>query len=114
MNETTRELCEALNDRLQAAEQRLRASLNESEGDHPLVEPAQDLLAIHKDIRSLLLQEAGLDVAAVSAEEHPEVAMAAVEIQDEAHTLKANVKDVVKALFMWKDDPVERVKGVDQ
>ena len=36
--------------------------------------------------------------------------MAAVQIEREAHTLKPEFMDVVKALFMWKDDPVQRAR----
>ena len=38
-----------------------------------------------------------------------EVQRAALQIHREAHELRADFKDILKALFMWKDDPAERV-----
>ena len=32
-------------------------------------------------------------------------------IQREHHELRSDFKDILKALFMWRDDPVERVRG---
>jgi len=34
-----------------------------------------------------------------------------IQIQRESHELRNDFKDVLKALFMWVDDPKERVKG---
>jgi len=34
-----------------------------------------------------------------------------LEIRREQHELRADFKDVLKALFMWKDDPVERTRS---
>ncbi len=34
-----------------------------------------------------------------------------IQIQRESHELRSDFKDVLKALFMWRDDPVERVRG---
>lgn len=33
-----------------------------------------------------------------------------IQIQRETHEIKADFRDVVKALFMWRDDPAERVR----
>lgn len=107
----TREVCATLKDRLQVAEADLRKALAASEADHPLVEPARELLAIHTEIRDMLLDNFDLTESPSAPDEEPEVAMAAVQIEREAHTLKADFMDVVKALFMWKDDQVERVKN---
>jgi len=34
-----------------------------------------------------------------------------IKIRSEQHELRADFRDVLKALFMWKDDPVERTRG---
>lgn len=34
-----------------------------------------------------------------------------IQIQREHHELRNDFRDVIKALFMWRDDPVERVRG---
>jgi|GEM_PF-755337 len=34
-----------------------------------------------------------------------------IQIRREQHELRADFRDVLKALFMWKDDPVERARG---
>jgi|TARA_B110000037_G_scaffold222057_1_gene295342 hypothetical protein len=33
-----------------------------------------------------------------------------IQIQRENHELRSDFKDIIKALFMWRDDPVERVR----
>jgi hypothetical protein len=42
--------------------------------------------------------------------EHDEVQKESIQIQREKHELRNDFKDVLKALFMWVDDPVERVR----
>ncbi len=39
-----------------------------------------------------------------------EVERERIQIQRESHELRSDFKDVLKALFMWVDDPKERVK----
>lgn len=34
----------------------------------------------------------------------------AIQIQREHHELRNDFRDVIKALFMWRDDPVQRVR----
>ena len=34
-----------------------------------------------------------------------------IQINRESHELRSDIKDVIKALFLWRDDPVERVRG---
>ncbi len=36
---------------------------------------------------------------------------AAIQLQREEHEFKANFKDILKAAFMWKDSPKERVRN---
>lgn len=33
-----------------------------------------------------------------------------IQIQREMHELRSGYRDIIKALFMWKDDPVERAR----
>jgi hypothetical protein len=40
-----------------------------------------------------------------------EVDLEKIQIQREKHELRNDFKDVLKALFMWVDDPVDRVRG---
>lgn len=103
-------VCETLKDRLQDAERDLQSALASSTADHPLAEPARELLGIHTEIRDMLLERFETPAPEQRTEEEPEVAMAAVQIEREAHTLKPEFMDVVKALFMWKDDPVQRAR----
>lgn len=39
------------------------------------------------------------------------VDQAAIELQREEHEFKANFIDILKATFMWKDSPKERVRN---
>ncbi|MBC7980269.1 MAG: hypothetical protein H7Y36_06875 [Armatimonadetes bacterium] len=43
--------------------------------------------------------------------ESDEVENEKLQIQRENHQVSTNFKDVIKALFLWKDDPAERVRG---
>ncbi|MCH7228433.1 hypothetical protein [Haloferula sp. A504] len=113
-NATTREVCTTLKDRLRTAEAKVRSALEATGADHPLAGPASELLEIHSEIRDLLLDNFETNRTAQRLEDQPEVAMAAVEIEREAHTLKPDFMDVLKALFMWKDDPVERAQNGSQ
>ncbi len=48
-----------------------------------------------------------------SPEDRPktdEVQEEAIKIQRETHEMRGDFKDVLKALFMWRDDPTDRVK----
>ena len=39
-----------------------------------------------------------------------EIERETIQIQRESHELRNDFKDILKALFMWKDDPEERIK----
>jgi hypothetical protein len=39
-----------------------------------------------------------------------EVVEEKLQIQREMHELRSDYRDIIKALFMWKDDPVERAR----
>ncbi len=105
--------CSRLAERLKEAEGRLEAALRDSPAEHPLVHPARELMEIHREMRDAMLSvlETGSREASHPVEHDPEVVSAAIQIEREAHTLKPEFKDILKSLLMWKDDPVERVKG---
>ncbi|MBK1826630.1 hypothetical protein [Haloferula rosea] len=95
-----------LQERLQNAETLTRTTLAGARDENPLVEPTRQLLAVHQEIRTLL----GADYSPDGSEmpDDRDFDKAAVQISREEHTLKPEVKDVLKALFMWRDDPAER------
>ena len=95
--------------RLQTAEAFASKALKGAAEENPLYEPTRKLLAVHQEIRDLLSAE-GREKRPAEAEEECEVVHAAIEIGREEHTLKADAKDILKAFFMWKDDPEERAK----
>lgn len=67
---------------------------------------------IYRDVGNLLTE---LDLpfperkTSSSAIELDEVQREAIQIHRETHELRADFKDIIKALFMWQDDPTERV-----
>ena len=95
-----------LQERLQNAETLTRTTLAGARDENPLVEPTRQLLAVHQEIRTLL--GAGHSPDGSETPDDRDIDKAAVQISREEHTLKPEVKDVLKALFMWRDDPAER------
>jgi hypothetical protein len=72
---------------------------------------------IHADVQDLLIRiderlPAGLPDYTTPADRpnSDEIQEEAIKIQREAHEMRADFKDVLKALFMWRDDPAARVK----
>ena len=67
---------------------------------------------LHADVKMLI--ERLDDEVAKSAAEAPgealEIDKASIQIQREAHEIRADVLDVIKALFMWRDDPADRLR----
>jgi len=71
---------------------------------------------IHADVIDLLetletrvpIQRSNEDESDVSCDD---VEKEKIQIQRESHELRSDFKDVLKALFMWVDDPKERVKA---
>lgn len=68
---------------------------------------------IHRDVGKLISgpDETMPTVGSV----HPslkseEVQREAVKIHQENHEIRADFKDIIKALFMWQEDPVERTR----
>lgn len=69
---------------------------------------------LHFDVEQLLVSlesESGPLAGTLEARDHESSAidLANLRIQEEMHE-KSDIKKVIKALFMWKDDPVERVR----
>ena len=68
---------------------------------------------IHRDVEALLVE---LDEKLPALDSLPpnvdadEVQREAIQIHRETHELRADFKDSIKALFMWQDNPVTRVK----
>lgn len=71
-----------------------------------------DVLDLVENLESRIpLPEAGASADKVAtAVPHDEVQRESIQIQREKHELRDSFKDVLKALFMWVDDPVERVR----
>jgi hypothetical protein len=71
-----------------------------------------DVLGLVEDLESRLpLPEADASSdGTAAAAAHDEVQKESIKIQREKHELRNDFKDVLKALFMWVDDPVERVR----
>lgn len=68
---------------------------------------------IHRDVGKLISgsDETVPQVGSVHpALESEEVQREAVRIHQENHELRADFKDIIKALFMWQEDPVERTR----
>lgn len=98
---------EQLRGRLQAAEVFATNVLKGAKEENPLYEPTRKLLAVHQEIREMLCDESDSPFNDAPADEC-RVHDAAIEIGREEHTMKADAKDMLKAFFMWKDDPTER------
>lgn len=69
---------------------------------------------LHADLRELIHSlDAGHPDAQPAASQAPddrEIDMAAIEVQQETHEMRADPLDILKALLMWRDDPAERVR----
>lgn len=74
---------------------------------------------LHADVIDLLstleshLPLTGFDPAAMAMATKAacsDVEKESIQIQREHHELRNDFKDVLKALFLWRDDPVERVR----
>jgi predicted nuclease with TOPRIM domain len=99
---------------------RVRQLAVESGGSSALAESALKLCdhveRLHADVEELLngfaerqehIEAERVHDAAVADPEA--IDQANIQIQREMHQ-KSDLKHIIKALFMWKDDPVERVK----
>lgn len=70
---------------------------------------------LHSDVIDLLeniesrvpIQELDADPSNIP---NDDVEKETIQIQRESHELRSDFKDVLKALFMWRDDPVERIR----
>lgn len=104
------ETCDRLQQRLRSAEVGVRKVLEESDKDGPLRSATEELMEAHREIRDLLQQAENKNGPAPDASSK-DVVKAEIEIGREEHEMKPDAKDVLKAIFMWKDDPHERASG---
>lgn len=102
-------VCEKLKNRLQAAETHVDQALADTDPSHVLVEPTKELLAVHTEIRNLLLNSME-NTGDLSSEEPEKINREAIKLEQEEHTAMASFTDVAKALFMWRDHPETRIK----
>lgn len=106
-----------LQQRLVAAEEALQAALSQCNPSEPVAIASRQLLDIHEELRDLMSlawsSASDPEFKPDSSLNNSRVARAAIAIEDEAHTIKHEFMDVVKALFLWKEDPVKRAKGDD-
>lgn len=100
-----------LQERLREAESLARDILNQMDGTTPLAGATRELLEVHSEVRSLLLS--GVENRTVVTADEKDMETAAIEVAREEHEMKADVKDIIKALFMWKDDPADRISSSD-
>jgi hypothetical protein len=74
----------------------------------------EHLECIHRDVGKLLVrldeELPEMDFTPTNADD-AEIQKEAIQIHRESHELRADFKDIIKALFMWQDDPAERVRG---
>lgn len=102
--------CARLQQRLREAEARTTEALETKGGEESLRNATEQLLKTHREIRQMI-QSAEKSPEQAQAKEHPgTVEQAAIATQREEHELKPEFKDVLKAIFMWKDDPRERAQ----
>ena len=104
------ETCDRLQKRLRDAEAGVRKALKDSDKESPLHTATEELIDAHRDIRKLLQQAEDTKQPASDADSK-DVVKAEIEIGREEHEMKPDAKDVLKAIFMWKDDPQERANG---
>ena len=111
-----------LNDRVRHLVSELRAKTAGSVFAEPMDQLAEEtsrlcdhVNRIHEDVTELLsrLEEnapAYEPDTRLSSSNPEEVEREWARIQTENHELRADFKDVLKALFMWRDDPYERAR----
>lgn len=106
-NQLDPETCGRLQKRLREAEERARQALQDP-GDDSLRNATEQLLNTHREIRALIREAEFIPNSPKSSEVECAVADAAIAIEREEHEHKPEFTDILKAIFMWKDDPYER------
>jgi hypothetical protein len=66
------------------------------------------LMRLHREVGNLLT-EPDDKLSESTTVDLDDIQREAIQIHREAHELRADFKDIIKALFMWQDDPAERV-----
>jgi hypothetical protein len=81
-----------------------------------LVEDATKLCAhverLHQEAAALVAEAEARELERAKADHPPaaeEIQLEAVKIHRELHEMRPDFKDIIKALFMWQDDPAERL-----
>lgn len=107
-NKLDRQTCARLQRRLREAEEQTRQALEDRADNEALRRATTRLLETQREIRELVQQS---DDAESTPQDECAVAEAAIAIEREQHELKPQFKDVLKAIFMWQDDPRERASN---
>ena len=97
--------------RKMAVELRMKANGNPLEADVEALLGKLEKLCDHVEV----LHGGVADLLTSMGEpDHEEILVEKIKVEREMHEFKENpkenVRDVIKALFMWRDDPVERVR----
>ena len=103
----TLEDCKHIQQRLRHAEKIAGEVLASSSSDDSLARATRELLEVHAEIRRFL-QTSLEDDEVSSSPDSSEIERAEIQIEAEAHEMSPNPKDILKALFMWRDSPEER------
>jgi hypothetical protein len=103
MSRLNSETCAQLQQRLRKAESAVREAIDGTAEDKPLQLATQELLKTHRETRNLLPE-----AEATQAPKQLDVVDAEIEIGRKEHEHKPEFKDILKAIFMWHDDPHER------
>lgn len=71
---------------------------------------------LHGDIKALIsrFDTSPDNVPNAGREDPDDLAKESIQIQREVHEMRPDVLDIVKALFMWRDAPEERVHSKDK
>lgn len=105
----TIESCEEIKNRLRDAEKIAGDLLAKSSADDDLAKATKELLNVHAEIRGVL-QRSLENHSGASATTNDDLQRAEIEIEADNHELKSDPIDILKALFMWRETPEERVK----
>lgn len=102
--------CEKIQVRLREAERLATEALASAPADDPLAESTAELLRVHSEVRQII-RRAIESESERREDEDAQFRDAEIQIEAEAHEARPEPLDVLKALFMWRDDPAERAKN---
>ncbi len=104
LSDKVRTLVSSLNEKAHGTH--LEADTSELLGETTLL--CDHLTRLHREVGNLLT-EPHEKLSGSTTVDLDEVQREAIQIHRETHELRADFKDIIKALFMWQDDPTERV-----